>query len=113
MDEHDVTSNAHERWCNEMQRALEAAGFADLESRPNIFAFQQIASALRHGRPLDKYDMNDLIGTPNGLGSGWVAMRLAKLEERGYLTVSDPQGVQLTEKGARAARVLAIDIDRA
>jgi hypothetical protein len=91
-----------------MSETLVAAGFADLDPR-QAFAFHEIASTLRL-RPLDGFgDLNECIGTKNGLGSGWVRRQVVYLRDRGYVTVSQDWAVKLTEKGAGAALCLGID----
>jgi hypothetical protein len=51
-------------------------------------------------------DVNDRIGTVNGLGSGIVRTLMRKLEMRGYIDVSLDGGLSLTPRGIAAAQVV-------
>jgi hypothetical protein len=107
----ELTSDAFRRQLKAMQKTLETARFADLDSPIKTFALYEIASALTRGPLKDFGDVNEWIGTRNGLAAGWVALRVRQLEEGGYLSVSDRGGVQLTDQGVQAARILGIDLD--
>jgi hypothetical protein len=106
----DMPSEPRQR-IQSMQQKLKAAGFVDLDSIPQVFAFEQLASALRKSGLDTLEDPNYWIGTPNQLASGWAAWRITELEERGYVIVTEHGGVALTDKGLLAARALGIDFD--
>jgi hypothetical protein len=93
---------------DEMRDALVAAGFADFDSR-RAYVLHDIASSLQHRR-LDTFaDVNECVGTKNGLASGWVDKQCRDLRERGYITISEDWAITLTESGVRAAQCLGID----
>jgi hypothetical protein len=95
-----------------MQKRLDAEGFNDLDSWQNVIFFQVVASTLEHRRLETFEDLNDRVGTTIGIASSLVRKFRDELNQRGYLRVSRGGGIELTDKGIRAAHAIGIDLDR-
>ncbi len=92
-----------------LEQALRDAGFDDLRSAPGFYVF---AIALRDGPMSSSFEeINDRVGTANGVGSGRVKEILDDLTKKGYLVRSQEAGVVLTPRGLSAAAVLGIHFE--
>ena len=93
----------------ERGRRLSEAGFSDLD-RPYLVHFLALfALALRDGPMSSSFEeINARVGTANGIGSGRVRTALDQLQSRGYLRVSQQEGVALTPIGGAAVAAMGM-----
>ena len=93
---------------DELQRTLNGAGFGDLDRMSLVGLFAFFADALQEGPMSSSFgEINDRVGTRNGIASGLVLNALHELQTRGYLSESQHDGVALTPRGIKAAALIA------
>jgi len=92
---------------DEWMQSLSGAGFGDIDSPRLALVLYWFAVALRDG-PLESFtEVNERVGTANGIAGERVRQLMDELARRGYLLVS--RGVQLTPRGVEASAVMGVE----
>lgn len=93
----------------QLRHTLSDAGFVELDTNFLVILLMFFATALRDGPMSSSFqEINDRVGTANGIASGRVCIALDELQNRGYLRTSEAEGVALTPRGLSAVAVAGL-----